>query len=374
MCFVDSGLRCWDPTTQAASDDAPSQRRGWRGVLSSSFEVGMRQGRVTLPCKSLRESVRLTPGKGRPPPQPMRPPEFQPRNAVSNHRLRVHIHHPHHPDRAGPTHPLTGAEWGNTNGNNYFSGKPGHQGGAPECVLATRQPASHPPPTPSPRAGRTPGLDSRPVISCISPHPCPPTSAGPHTQSPPSPPRRMLCPVKEGERKGPHTPNFHPPATTEDPKYLIPFDHTKIGKACGNSAKYAERFPQSYEAGEYRSAGYDFASFTPGHLHHANTTSPSYAQPGSGSSTGGMGKSKGRKQPSPQEVASAVAPPLKRDLPPSHLLNDPFSPHNCPPPLTQTPQPLQQPSQTLLPVSSRNPTASSPLASLPLSTHVAQCP
>ena len=54
MCSVDSGLWCWDATTQAASDDTPSQRRGWRGVLSFSFEVDVRQGRVTLPCKSLR--------------------------------------------------------------------------------------------------------------------------------------------------------------------------------------------------------------------------------------------------------------------------------------------------------------------------------
>ena len=54
MCSIDSGLWCWDATTLAASDDAPSQRRGWRGVLSFSFEVRMRQGRVTLPCKSLR--------------------------------------------------------------------------------------------------------------------------------------------------------------------------------------------------------------------------------------------------------------------------------------------------------------------------------
>jgi len=54
MCFIDSGLWCWDVTTQVASDDAPSQRRGWRGVLSFFFEVRVRQGRVTLPCKSLR--------------------------------------------------------------------------------------------------------------------------------------------------------------------------------------------------------------------------------------------------------------------------------------------------------------------------------
>jgi len=54
MCAIDSGLWCWDATTQSASDDAPSQRRGWRGLLSFSFEVRMRQGRVTLPYKSLR--------------------------------------------------------------------------------------------------------------------------------------------------------------------------------------------------------------------------------------------------------------------------------------------------------------------------------
>jgi len=54
MCSIDSGLWCWDATTLAASDDAPSQRRGWMGVLSFSFEVRVHQGRVTLPCKSLR--------------------------------------------------------------------------------------------------------------------------------------------------------------------------------------------------------------------------------------------------------------------------------------------------------------------------------
>jgi len=54
MCSLDGGLWCWDATTQAACDDAASQRLGWRGVLSFSFEVGVRQGRVTLPCKSLR--------------------------------------------------------------------------------------------------------------------------------------------------------------------------------------------------------------------------------------------------------------------------------------------------------------------------------
>jgi len=54
MYFIDPGLWCWDATTQVASQDAPSQCWGWRGVLSFSFEVRVHQGRVTLPCKSLR--------------------------------------------------------------------------------------------------------------------------------------------------------------------------------------------------------------------------------------------------------------------------------------------------------------------------------
>jgi len=54
MCSIDSGLWCWDATTQGASDDASSQRRGWRGVLSFSFEVRACQGRVTLRFKSVQ--------------------------------------------------------------------------------------------------------------------------------------------------------------------------------------------------------------------------------------------------------------------------------------------------------------------------------
>jgi len=54
MCSVDSSLWCWGATTQAAGDDALSQRQGWRGVLSFSFKVGVCQGRATLSCKSLR--------------------------------------------------------------------------------------------------------------------------------------------------------------------------------------------------------------------------------------------------------------------------------------------------------------------------------
>jgi len=53
MCSIDSGLWCWDATSQAASEGALSQRRGWSGALTFSLEVRVRQGRVTLPCKSL---------------------------------------------------------------------------------------------------------------------------------------------------------------------------------------------------------------------------------------------------------------------------------------------------------------------------------
>jgi len=54
VCSNDGGLWFWDATTKAASDNAASQRRGWRGVLSFFFEVGACQGRVTLSQKSLR--------------------------------------------------------------------------------------------------------------------------------------------------------------------------------------------------------------------------------------------------------------------------------------------------------------------------------
>jgi len=57
------------------------------------------------------------------------------------------------------------------------------------------------------------------------------------------------------------------------------------------------------------------ASFTPGHLHPDNNPSPSYPPAASGSGSGGKDKKKVGKQPSPQQVASAVAPPLKKGPP-----------------------------------------------------------
>jgi len=57
------------------------------------------------------------------------------------------------------------------------------------------------------------------------------------------------------------------------------------------------------------------SSFTPGHLHPDNNPSPSYAQAASGSGTGGEEKKKAGKPPSPQHVASGVAPPGKKGPP-----------------------------------------------------------
>jgi len=59
-CSDDSDSWCWDSTTQAASDDAPSKHRGWRGLLSVSSEVRACHGRATMPGKSSRESICLT--------------------------------------------------------------------------------------------------------------------------------------------------------------------------------------------------------------------------------------------------------------------------------------------------------------------------
>ena len=121
-------------------------------------------------------------------------------------------------------------------------------------------------------------------------------------------------PSRKGKERAraPPTPT---PTAAEDPKYLIPFYDTKLDKALGDPEKYARLFPNSYEASEYRRGAYDLSSFTPGHLHPDNNPSPSYAQAASGSGPGGKDKKKVGKQPSPQQVVSAVAPPLKKGPP-----------------------------------------------------------
>jgi len=121
-------------------------------------------------------------------------------------------------------------------------------------------------------------------------------------------------PYRKGNERAqaPPTPT---PTVAEDPKYLIPFYDTKLGKAFGDPEKYARLFPHSYEAGEYRRGAYDVSSFTPGHLHPDNNPSPFYAQAASGFGAGGNEKKKAGKPPSPQQVASGVAPPVKKGPP-----------------------------------------------------------
>jgi len=147
-----------------------------------------------------------------------------------------------------------------------------------------------------------------------APAPPPPLSPSPHTSalapsSPPSPPP----PTRKGKEKA-RAPPSPPPNTNEDPEYLIPYYDTKLGRAFGDPERYAQLFPHSYEAGEFRSATYDLASFTPGHLPSDYTSPPLYAQAASGSGSGRKTK-KASKPPSPQQVASTAAPPCKKGPP-----------------------------------------------------------
>ena len=80
------------------------------------------------------------------------------------------------------------------------------------------------------------------------------------------------------------------PNPNEDPKYLIPYYDTKLGMAFGDPKRYAQLYPHSYEAGEFRTGLSDLASSTPGHLHPDYTSSPSYAQAASGSGSGSKTK------------------------------------------------------------------------------------
>jgi len=98
--------------------------------------------------------------------------------------------------------------------------------------------------------------DLSPRVS--APHPAPlqapaPTHAAypPFTAPGPSPSRK-----RKETALGPPTPT---PTAAEDPKYLIPFYDTKLGKAFGDPEMYAKMYPDSYEAGQFRRGAYDLA-------------------------------------------------------------------------------------------------------------------
>ena len=147
-----------------------------------------------------------------------------------------------------------------------------------------------------------------------APIPAPLALPPPPQRNPQPPPTAGPPPSKKGKERA-RAPPTPPSAAADDPKYLIPFYDTRLGKAFGDPEKYAKLYPNSYEAGEFRKGRYDLDSFTPGHLHPDVHPSPSYAQAASGSGSGGKGKNKAGKPPSPQLVASTTAPPVKKGPP-----------------------------------------------------------
>jgi len=147
-----------------------------------------------------------------------------------------------------------------------------------------------------------------------APVPAPMAQAPPPPRRPQAPPTAGPHPSRKGKERA-RAPPTPPSAAAEDPKYLIPFYDTRLGKAFGDPERYTRLYPNSYEAGEFRKGRYDLDSFTPSHLHPDVHPSPSYAQAASGSGSGGKGKSKAGKPPSPQQVASAVTPPVKKGPP-----------------------------------------------------------
>jgi len=142
----------------------------------------------------------------------------------------------------------------------------------------------------------------------------PPALVHPAQRAPQPYPTAGAPPSKKGKERA-RAPPTPPSAAADDPKYLIPFYDTRLGKAFGDPEKYAKLYPNSYEGGEFWKGRYDLDSFTPCHLHPDVHPSPSWAQAASGSGSGSKGKGKAGKPHSHQLVASAVAPPVKKGPP-----------------------------------------------------------
>jgi len=87
LCSNDRRHWCSDATSHPPRDDAPSHRRGWRGVLSFSFQAHACQGRVTLPYDFLW-GVRAPNTRS-----PLRsvPPDYSISIIQSNFPLALHI-------------------------------------------------------------------------------------------------------------------------------------------------------------------------------------------------------------------------------------------------------------------------------------------
>jgi len=123
----------------------------------------------------------------------------------------------------------------------------------------------------------------------------------------------------------------------EDPKYLLPFYHTRLDKVFGDPEKYAKLYPHSYQAGEFRKGRYDLDSFTPGPLHPDVHPSPSSAQAASSSGSGGNGKSKVGETSFPPTCCECDGPSCFKGAPlPSRCPTPFFAPRQSPSPHPDT--------------------------------------
>jgi len=125
------------------------------------------------------------------------------------------------------------------------------------------------------------------------------------------PPRPSPNPCPKRGKKGPE----HPPSLPAACKRILNTSYrtttSKLGRVVGAPEGYAQLFPHSHEAGEFRRGASNLASFIPSHLHPHYAFSPSNAQAACGSGLGNKTK-KPLKPSSSEQVASAAAPPLRR--------------------------------------------------------------
>jgi len=84
-----------------------------------------------------------------------------------------------------------------------------------------------------------------------APIPAPPAVVPPPQRTPQPHPTAVPPPSKNGKEKARATPTPSS-AVADDPKYLIPFYNTRLGKALGDPEKYARLYPHSYKAGEFQ--------------------------------------------------------------------------------------------------------------------------
>ena len=87
-----------------------------------------------------------------------------------------------------------------------------------------------------------------------APIPAPPALAPPPLNTP-QPHTTASPPQSNKGKERARAPPTLPSSAADDPKYLIPFYDTRLGKAFGDPEKYARLYPHSYEAGEFRKGG-----------------------------------------------------------------------------------------------------------------------